>query len=269
MLGMKLVGSMSHNNDPMNLSGKTIVVVGASAGLGRETALLLSQLGGRLVLLARRKDVLEEVLEALSGDGHCSITCDVSEFSTLPSVWEEVVEQVGTVDGLVYCPASQKVQGLRFITQESLLTSMQVGVEAASILIECFAESASQNKHGGSVVLLSSVSAYVGQPGFSVYAASKGAVEALSRRMARRYISEQIRVNCVVPSQVLTESAQELQRNLTPEQWDAFEKRHPLGFGTPQDIAQSIGFLIADTGRWITGTSLVVDGGYLASSHVG
>ena len=96
------------------------------------------------------------------------------------------------------------------------------------------------------------------------YAASKGALVAGAKALAIELAPEQIRVNCVAPGVVPTPLAAKLEETITESQLEAIRNRHPLGLGTPEDVAGAIAFLLADTGRWITGTTLVVDGGYTA-----
>jgi len=101
----------------------------------------------------------------------------------------------------------------------------------------------------------------VGQPAVTAYAASKGALIALAKSLAMEWAGDGIRVNCVAPGHVKTEMAAALQSMLTTEQFAAIEAMHPLGVGTARDVAHAIAFLLADSGRWITGTTLIVDGG--------
>ncbi len=117
---------------------------------------------------------------------------------------------------------------------------------------------------GGSIVFISSVAGLTGQAGLAAYAASKGAIVALTKALAVELAGEHIRVNCVAPGVVTTEMGQSLLRMLTPEQDADLEAMHLLGLGRPRDVAYAIAFLLAETARWITGTVLVVDGGYTA-----
>ena len=111
---------------------------------------------------------------------------------------------------------------------------------------------------------MSSVMGIVGQPGIAAYSASKGAVMALCKSLALELAHHEIRINCVAPAVVMTEMSTKFHQQLTPEQVARIESMHPLGIGTPRDVANAVAFLLADTGRWITGSTLVVDGGYLA-----
>lgn len=140
---------------------------------------------------------------------------------------------------------------------------MRVNVVAASALAKGFRQRG-VFVEGGSIVLLSSVMGLVGQPGQSLYSATKGALVAMTRSLALELAREQIRVNCVAPAVVMTGMSEQLKQNVSPEQFAQITAMHPLGLGRGEDVASAVAFLLADTARWITGTTLVVDGGYTA-----
>jgi NAD(P)-dependent dehydrogenase (short-subunit alcohol dehydrogenase family) len=116
----------------------------------------------------------------------------------------------------------------------------------------------------GAIVYISSIMGQVGAPGLAAYSLSKGALDAMARSLALELAPRNIRVNCVAPAMVLTPMFEAAARHWTSEQKAKAETSHPLGFGTPDDVANSVAFLLADTARWITGSVLVVDGGYTA-----
>ena len=116
----------------------------------------------------------------------------------------------------------------------------------------------------GSVVFVSAAVGLVGLPALAAYCASKGAINAACKSLALELVHDGIRVNCVAPALVRTEMANTIESALTSEQVSKLHGSHPLGVGSPLDVAYSIAFLLADTGKWITGTTLIVDGGYTA-----
>ena len=140
---------------------------------------------------------------------------------------------------------------------------MRINVTAALCLAKAFRQK-NVSTAGSSIVYLSSVMGIVGQSGQTAYSASKGALVTLAKSLTLELSRENIRVNCVAPAVVNTEMSEKMFQSLTPEQVKQIESMHPLGIGTPRDVANAIAFLLADTGRWITGTTLVVDGGYTA-----
>ena len=141
---------------------------------------------------------------------------------------------------------------------------MRVNFTTAVMLVKAFRQKGCCSR-GSSVVLLSSVAGLTGRPAISIYAASKAALIGFSKAAALELAPEGIRVNCVAPGYVATEMWGDVSETLTGEQFEAIRAMHPLGIGNPRDVAYPIAFLLAETGRWITGTTLVVDGGY--TSH--
>ena len=250
--------------NPMDLQGRRILVTGASSGIGRETAILLSRLGARLILVGRDKERLAQTESRLEGQGHCAQAFDLTEVAAIPN-WMRVLTAGGEVlHGLVHSAGVDATRPLNVLSPEVLSRTLRINLEAAVGLLRGFRQKGVHCKNGSSVVLLASVMALVGQPGVAAYSATKGALVALARSVALELAGDHIRVNCVAPGHVKTEMAETLRQKLSSEQFAALEARHPLGIGTALDVAYSIAFLLADTGRWITGTTLVVDGGYTA-----
>lgn len=250
--------------NPMELTGRRVLVTGASSGIGRETSILLSRLGATLVLVARRADALAETEGMLEGTGHRSVLYDLSGTDGIPAWMKALATEGGPLSGLVHSAGIQTTRPLRVLTQAHLDEVMRINVGAAVALTKGFRQKGVVREGRGSVVLVASIMGLVGQPGIAGYAASKGAVVALCRSLSLELAPERIRLNCVAPGYVHTEMAQRLRETLTAEQFGAIESMHPLGIGTALDVAYAIAFLLADTGRWITGTTLVVDGGYTA-----
>jgi len=250
--------------NPMDLTGRRVLITGASSGIGRETAVLLSRLGATLVLVARRADGLAATERMLEGTGHRVAPYDLTATAEIPVWIKQIAAEGGPLHGLVHSAGLHMMRPLQVMTQEALESTMRINLGAAIALLRGFRQKNVVHRQGGSVVFLSSVMGLVGQPGVAAYAASKGALVAACRALALEEARERIRVNCVAPGQIHSEMADQQQQSLTPEQWAAVEALHPLGLGTPADVASAIAFLLADTGRWITGTTLVVDGGYTA-----
>jgi NAD(P)-dependent dehydrogenase (short-subunit alcohol dehydrogenase family) len=249
--------------NPLDLSGKTIMVTGASGGIGRETACLLSELGARLVLVGRNVAALDETLHRLDGAGHFVESFDLRELDAIPDWMRRLNEAVGPLDGLVHCAGVQQILPLRALSPQKLDDVLRVNFHAGIMLAKCLCRKTAHRKPA-SLVFVSSVMGLVGQPGRAAYSASKGALEAATRSLALELAPESIRVNCIAPAFVRTEMFADLSKTMTQEQIQAVERAHPLGIGEPRDVAGASAFLLAGTGRWITGTTLVIDGGYCA-----
>jgi NAD(P)-dependent dehydrogenase (short-subunit alcohol dehydrogenase family) len=249
--------------NPLDLTEQTILVTGASSGIGRETARLISQLGGRVVLVARNEERLSDTLRSLEGDGHRVEPFDLSLTDEIPIWLKKVSVSSGPLSGLVHGAGIQRLRPLRVLTSAVLQEVMRTNLDAAVGLTKGFRQKG-VCAPSGSVVLVSSVMSLVGQAGVIAYAASKGAINAVTRALAVELAPEHIRVNCVAPGYVQTEMAANLWSSLNQDQCSAIESMHLLGLGKPRDVAHAVAFLLAETARWITGTVLVVDGGYTA-----
>jgi len=249
--------------NPMDLTDRTILVTGASSGIGRETSILLSRLRARLILVARNTDQLRKTESELEGSSHSIETYDLSTVSEIPIWLKSLASEIGPLDGLVHCAGIQINEPIRYLKVEDVDKVMQINFASAIHLAKGFRQKKVCSSPS-SVVFLSSVMGLVGQPGASIYAASKGALVALTKSLAMELASEGIRVNCVAPGCVQTRIFERLLEPIPADQVAAIKAMHPLGIGSPVDVANAIAFLVADTGRWITGSTLVVDGGYTA-----
>lgn len=248
--------------NPMSLAGKTILVTGASSGIGQETAVVLSKLGAAVVLVGRSAERLAATREMLDGDGHRSELYELSNSNT--SEWmKSLVTEIGPLHGLVHSAGVYVMKPMRLLGNADIQKVMDINLTAGLALLRAFRQKGVYHPGGSSVVLLSSVMGLVGQPALGAYCASKGAVIALAKSVALELARDSIRVNCVAPGQLETPMAGQF-TGLAPEQLDMIRASHPLGLGTPRDVAHAVAFLLGDTGRWITGSTLVVDGGYTA-----
>jgi NAD(P)-dependent dehydrogenase (short-subunit alcohol dehydrogenase family) len=248
----------------MDLTARRVLITGASSGIGRATALLLSRLGAQLILVGRSRDGLNEVLQTLEGCGHCAELFDLCDLDAIQNQVNRMASNAGPLAGLVHSAGVQVTKPLRYLSLADQKTMMDLNYVAALALVKAFRHK-SVHANPASVVLVSSVMGLVGQKGQTAYAASKGALLSATRAMSLELAEEGIRINCVCPGVVEdTAMTQRARTLLTTEQIEVMRAQHPLGTGNAMDVAYSIAYLLGDAARWITGTALTVDGGYSA-----
>jgi NAD(P)-dependent dehydrogenase (short-subunit alcohol dehydrogenase family) len=249
---------------PFSLAGRRVLVTGASSGIGRAIAVAISELGGEVVLVARDNQRLHDTLSALAGSGHSAESRDLAEVEAIPKWMKSVVNSSGPLSGLVHCAGVEEVAPIQFLSLNRFRRMQEVNINSALWLLKAFRQTGAHMANS-SVVLITSIAGLVGQSGHAGYCATKGALIALAKAAAVELAAEGIRVNCVAPGWVegtgITEHAGE---RLSEEQVEAIRAAHPLGAGRPCDVANAAAFLLSNAARWITGSTLVADGGYTA-----
>ncbi len=250
-------------HNPMDLGGRTFLVTGASSGIGRETAVLLSRLGARLALAGRNAACLEETLASLEGTGHELAPLDLSRGDEIPAWLKTIAARMGPLDGLAHAAGIQNLLPLKMVESRDVESVLKINVGAAVMLAKGFRQKGVHSERS-SIVLLSSIMGLVGASCSSLYSASKGAIVALTKSLALELAGEKIRVNNVAPAYVQTPMLNAVKNQMGPEPFEKLVAAHPLGIGRPLDVAYAIAYLLGDTGAWVTGTTLVVDGGYTA-----
>ena len=243
------------SDTPFSLEGKTILITGASSGIGRATAIACSHHGGRLILTGRNEVRLTETLAMLAGEGHETVACDLTSDEDIKTL----VGKLSKLDGIVHCAGTQQTCITKMLDRVTLQGLMDTNFFSAAELNAALMKSKLLVK-GASVVLVSSAAASrVAEVGNAAYSASKGALTAYSRVLAVELAPRNIRVNTVAPGMVRTTLMEKF--DVTEEEFLENEKQYPLGFGKPEDVAYAIVFLLSEASRWITGTELLMDGG--------
>lgn len=249
--------------NPFSLHGKHILVTGASSGIGREVALWLSLQGARITLVARDMQRLEETHQRLTGEGHAIAAADFLSEPDISGWMKKLASESAPFDGLVHAAGIQAPMPIRATSLSHWEKIMSTNVTSSFSLIKAFRQKG-VCQNDSSIVLISSVMAKVGESALLGYCTSKGAVESMVRAAALELARERIRVNCVAPGVVKTEMVATLKDLVGGDSMELIEQKHPLGFGVPLDVAYAVNYLLSPAARWVTGTALVVDGGYLA-----
>ena len=247
---------MDTNYNPFSLTGKTILVTGASSGIGKETAIQCSKMGARLIITGRNKERLNETFEHLEGCNHFQITGDL----TIQEEINAIVSAITQLNGLVLCAGKPKTLPFQFCTRENFDEVFDVNFFSPVELLRLLVKKKKFVK-GSSVVFVSSIGgirAYGASN--SIYGASKSAIDSVMKTCARELAAKKIRVNSVNPGMVETKLIHV--GMITEEQLEQDKKTYPLQrYGTPVDIALGIIYLLSDASSWVTGHPLVIDGG--------
>jgi len=240
--------------DPFDLSGKTVLVTGASSGIGRAAALACAQAGASLVLTGRdqaRLDATLASLETQADAGHRSICADLTD----PAQLAELAAQAGVLDGVVHSAGITGFAPVRML-QSGLLDAVMGANFAAPVLLTQMLLYRKALRNGASMVFLSSIAAHTGTVGVGAYSASKAALEGFIRNLALEIAPRGMRANAVAPAMVATPMVSD-----DPAFLDEKSRHYPLGLGRPDDVAHAIVYLLADASSKVTGISLDLDGG--------
>ena len=243
--------------NPFSLEGKTILVTGASSGIGRATAIECSKMGAKLIISARSEERLRESLNQLEGDGHQMICADL----TLMYDIDRLVASLPSLDGVVNNAGVSKILPVQFINQDDLRVIHRTNTLASVFLTRNLYKKKKINRHG-SIVFTSSINGTsIFYPGSAMYGMSKAAIHAFMKYAAVEFAGRGIRCNSVSPGMIETPLIQ--LESLTEEDRQKDIAKYPLKrYGKPEEVAQAIIYLLSDAASWVTGTSLIIDGGF-------
>ena len=251
-------------NDIFSLKGKTFVITGASSGIGRQCAIAASQFGANVVLVGKDYSKLEYTFKKLSKGDHLMFSQDLTEYAKLEELIIMTIEKIGKISGFVHSAGIEMTLPLRNLKPHHFEEAMSINAISAFELGRIISKKKYVSEKGASFIFIASIMGKLGQVGKVGYCSSKGAMISGAMAMALELASKKIRVNCILPGLVETEMSKKLFEVLSEDSISSIKDMHPLGFGYPEDIANTVLFMLSDASRWITGTSLIIDGGYSA-----
>lgn len=247
--------------NPFSLNGKTILVTGASSGIGRGIAVECSKIGAKVILNGRNRERLEETLIQLEGNGHLVMEADLSKQSDI----DELIQRLPAIDGCVFCAGIPQVCLVKHFKRSDIEEIFSVN-SIAPIMMTSALVKKKKITRGGSLVFIESISGiYVGTRGDVSYNASKGALNGFVKGAALEFASQGIRLNAInpglVPTNILNVSNSMLAEDYHTE---IMADKYPLKrLGKPEDIAYGTIYLLSEASSWVTGANIVIDGGYI------
>lgn len=241
--------------NPFSLEGKTILVTGASSGIGRGIAVTCSKMGGNMIINGRNEERLNQTLAAMKEGSHSILVADLTNYDAVNSL----LSSLPKLDGIVYSSGIGQRVLCKQITEQDLDSVMNINFKALVMLQTALLKQKKINK-GASIVFISSIAIDSPTVGNSMYSASKGALTAYANCLALELAPRYIRVNCIMPAMVWTDLI--FKGGLTEEDLREDEKKYPLKrYGTPDDIANLAVYLLSDASSWMTGSSVKITGG--------
>lgn len=243
-------------DNPFSLENKTVLVTGASSGIGKAAALLCANMGAKVIISGRNQARLEETFAQLEGVGHLMSCFDLSDESAM----DHAIDTMPALDGIAFCAGVANMNPFQFINREELERVLEANFVLPVMMANKLLKVKKLQK-GSSIVFVSSIDGpKVVHAGNSVYSASKSALAGMARNMAIDLAGKKIRVNCVLPG--TTDTPMIRTANITEEMLQETAKSLPMKrFARPEEIANAIVFLLSDASSYMTGTELVVDGG--------
>lgn len=241
--------------NPFSLTGKTILVTGASSGIGRGIAVACSKMGAKVFINGRKEEKLKTTLAQMLGDENKIIAADLTKTEEI----DRLVEELPKLDGIVHCAGMGQRVLCKQIQESDLDTIMAVNFKAPVMLQTGILKKKKINRQG-SIVFIDSIATDEPSCGNALYSASKGALLSYSRCLALELAPRLVRVNCISPAMVWTDLV--FNGGITEDDLKEDEKRYPLKrYGRPEDIANLAIYLLSDASSWMTESNIRITGG--------
>lgn len=249
--------------NPMELSGKRILVTGATGGIGRETSIQLSKLGAKVIICDMNTDRLKELLDQLEGDGHASYCFDLNNVDDIEGLVKRMVDEHGSFNGYAHCAGIAPMRPLKMTKKEDIINVMNANLFSFIEVVRCITKKGCF-ADGGSIVAISSTASIQGKQSKVAYSASKAGLDGAIRCLGCDLKKKHIRVNSIMPCWVNTR----MYKGYIDRYPDTFEvqeikEKQYMGVTEPIEVANTIAFLLSDAAKTITGTSILIDGGMM------
>ena len=247
-------------HNPFSLEGKTILVTGASSGIGRGIAVECSKMGARVVINGRNQERLNETLMMLEGENHVSIGADLSRQEDL----DRLVEECPEINGVVHSAGIPKICGVKNIRRDLLEEIVNVNELAPILLTSALLKKKKLQKKSSIVFIASMSGVFIANTGEAPYSTTKGALSGFTKSAAYELASQGTRVNTICPGLVPTSILNLSNEMFSEDQLkETMYGRYPLKrVGTPEDIAYAAIYFLSDASSWVTGINMLIDGGY-------
>ncbi|ACL75571.1 SDR family NAD(P)-dependent oxidoreductase [Ruminiclostridium cellulolyticum] len=250
--------------NPIDLSGKNILVTGASSGIGKGIAIYLSKVGANIIMAARNEEKLKETYNELEPGNHSYYLIDLNNLDEIEGMIDNICSDGRKLNGIVHSAGISSTIPIQYIKLDNLKSIMSINFYSFIELVKHFSKR-KYNDNGGSIVAISSISSKVGARGLAAYCASKGALDSSIRPIALELAAKNIRINSIAPGMIKSQIYDGLIELVNNNNFETdLKKRQIMGLGKPEDVASAAAFLLSDASKFITGTSIIVDGGYLA-----
>ena len=250
---------MSIFESAFSLKNRKILITGASSGIGREIAIIAAKHGAIIYAVGRNQKKLN-LLKDKIGNKKCK-TFSV-DFTDIDNV-TKLIDTIDSIDGLVNCAGLIKMSPYKFITQNSFSEIFDINVKAPVFFTTMLLKKRKIN-NSSSIVFISSINgSCIGAKGFTLYSTSKGAISGLVKSLAADLSKIKIRVNEIAPGMIITDGINFIEENISRSSIQEDMSKYPLGgYGSPEDVANGCVYLLSEASKWVTGTKLIIDGGF-------
>jgi NAD(P)-dependent dehydrogenase (short-subunit alcohol dehydrogenase family) len=241
------------NDFPFSLEGLTILITGASSGIGRATAIMAAEMGASVVITGRNEERLNETLALMEGPGHSFFLEDL----TSSGACERLTDQLTDIDGMVYAAGVAEIMPFRMINENHIERVMRVNFQLPIMLTQKLMRK-KKLRAGGSLVYVTAIADHAAPLGSAIYSATKGALASSVKSLALELANIKVRANCIAPGYVRTPMFEKLSETSSVSE---YLKLLPLGLAEAEDVASSAVYLLSPASRWVTRSTLVIDSG--------